>query len=257
VKGLSAMCIYCGTNKYRKIYENHHGPIPKDAEGRTYEIHHIDGNHKNNNPNNLVAVSIHEHYNIHYSQGDWAACLYIKSQRMDHTPDELSNLAKMANMKRVESGNHHWVGGEMQRKRMNRLSSNGTHPFLKQQDGTSVGQRISRKRMEDGTHNWLGESHPSKIKSKNGTHHFMKRKDGTSPTSDRVLDGTHPFLNGNKGNKHPMFDHTVYTFINTTTNTIETTTQYELRKKYNLNSGNLSEMMQGRRKSVSGWRLKQ
>lgn len=52
------MCMYCGTNKYRKIYVNHFGPIPKDITGRSYEIHHIDGNHLNNDPNNLKAVSI-------------------------------------------------------------------------------------------------------------------------------------------------------------------------------------------------------
>ena len=64
------MCIYCGTNKYRKIYESHNGPIPKEDNGRSYEIHHIDGNHFNNDPSNLKAVSIQEHYDIHYSQGD-------------------------------------------------------------------------------------------------------------------------------------------------------------------------------------------
>jgi len=42
------MCIYCGTTKYRKIYEQHNGPIPKGMD-----IHHIDGNHANNDPNNL------------------------------------------------------------------------------------------------------------------------------------------------------------------------------------------------------------
>ena len=45
-----SMCIYCGTDKYRKIYEQHHGPIPIDESGRTYDIHHIDGNHFNNDP---------------------------------------------------------------------------------------------------------------------------------------------------------------------------------------------------------------
>lgn len=38
---------------YRKIYENHFGPIPKDKDGRSYEIHHIDGNRKNNEISNL------------------------------------------------------------------------------------------------------------------------------------------------------------------------------------------------------------
>lgn len=31
------MCIYCGTNKYRKIYENHNGPIQREDNGRAYE----------------------------------------------------------------------------------------------------------------------------------------------------------------------------------------------------------------------------
>lgn len=33
---------------YRRLYEQAHGPIPKDKQGRSYEIHHIDGNRKNN-----------------------------------------------------------------------------------------------------------------------------------------------------------------------------------------------------------------
>jgi len=36
------MCIYCNTTNYRKIYENHLGTIPKDHEGRSYEIHQLD-----------------------------------------------------------------------------------------------------------------------------------------------------------------------------------------------------------------------
>ena len=32
---------------HRKIYQEKFGPIPKDEKGRSYEIHHIDGNHKN------------------------------------------------------------------------------------------------------------------------------------------------------------------------------------------------------------------
>lgn len=53
------------TNIYRKIYESHYGPIPIDETGRTYEIHHIDGNSENNDISNLKCVSIQEHYNIH------------------------------------------------------------------------------------------------------------------------------------------------------------------------------------------------
>jgi len=58
-----------------KIYEDHYGSLPKDEKGRKYEIHHIDGNRENNDPSNLKAVSITEHYDIHYSDGNWLGCL--------------------------------------------------------------------------------------------------------------------------------------------------------------------------------------
>lgn len=62
---------------YRKIWENANGAIPKDELGRSYEIHHIDGNRENNDLNNLMCVSIEEHYQIHYEQKDYTACNLI------------------------------------------------------------------------------------------------------------------------------------------------------------------------------------
>lgn len=78
---------------YRKIYEQHYGPIPKDDMGRSYEIHHIDGNHKNNDINNLKAVSLQEHYNIHKDQGDVGAC-WLMSPRLNLTGEEMSRLGR-------------------------------------------------------------------------------------------------------------------------------------------------------------------
>lgn len=68
-------------NNYRKIWEDNFGPIPKDENGRSYEIHHKDGNAENNDLSNLMCVSIKEHYDIHYKQKDWLACSLI-SHRM-------------------------------------------------------------------------------------------------------------------------------------------------------------------------------
>lgn len=101
------MCIYCGTNNYRKIYQNHYGPIPKDVDGRTYEIHHIDGNHSNNEPSNLMSITVKEHYDIHYAQKDYGACLLI-SRAMAITPEEKSKLAEMYAQQRVKNGSHHF-----------------------------------------------------------------------------------------------------------------------------------------------------
>jgi hypothetical protein len=53
---------------YRKIWESYHGKIPVDLNGVTFDIHHIDGNRKNNDINNLMCVSIYDHYKIHLNQ---------------------------------------------------------------------------------------------------------------------------------------------------------------------------------------------
>jgi hypothetical protein len=87
------------TKQHRKIYEQHHGiKIPTNME-----IHHIDGKHSNNDINNLKLVTWQEHYDIHYSQGDWAACLLI-SGRHSIAPEERSRLASMAATKANKEG---------------------------------------------------------------------------------------------------------------------------------------------------------
>jgi hypothetical protein len=130
------MCIYCGSPYYRKIYENHYGVIPTDLAGRRYDIHHIDGNHSNNNPTNLKAVTVQEHYDIHYSQGDYGACSLI-TRKLKISPDENSKLLSLANKQRV---------------------SENRHNLQKRPDGTS----LTSDRVRDGTHPLLGKgmSHP-------------------------------------------------------------------------------------------------
>ena len=53
------------TVNYRKIWEDANGPIPY-----AHHIHHIDGDHTNNDLSNLICVSPYEHYLIHKNQGD-------------------------------------------------------------------------------------------------------------------------------------------------------------------------------------------
>jgi hypothetical protein len=144
------MCIYCGTDKYRKIYENHYGPIPKDEEGRSYEIHHIDGNHSNNSPTNLKCVTIKEHYDIHYSQGDYGACWLI-AKKMRLSPTEISTLAKLSNQQRVANGTHNLLDKEAAKERAIKLVESGRHHFL---DG-SIQTKSNKRRIEAGTHNFL------------------------------------------------------------------------------------------------------
>ena len=155
------MCIYCQTNNYRKIYESHNGPIPKESNGRTYDIHHLDGNHSNNSDDNLKAVTIQEHYDIHYSQGDWYACILL-GNKMKMSPAELSRLNTLQNLKRV---------------------ADGTHPFLKRPDGTS----LQTDRVKIGTHPWSGPSNNNKRVAE-GTNPFS----GMENTRKQLAAGKHP-----------------------------------------------------------------
>jgi len=130
------MSIYTSKN-YRKIYEQYHGPIPKDQDGRTYDIHHVDGDHNNNSPDNLIAVSIQKHHDIHQSQGDWGACSAI-IMRMKISPDELSRRASEYNIQRTKEGKNAFSGGRITREGNAKRLADGTHNFLKRPDGTSM-----------------------------------------------------------------------------------------------------------------------
>ena len=86
-------------NNYRKIYENHHNvKIPKFME-----IHHLDGDHTNNNIDNLKLVTVQEHYDIHYSQGDYGACWMIQ-KRLTLSESEKSIIASLAATKANKEG---------------------------------------------------------------------------------------------------------------------------------------------------------
>jgi len=172
---------------HRKIYESHNGPIPKDDSGRTYEIHHVDGNHSNNSLKNLVALTIQEHYDIHFSQGDWAACHRIAT-KMKRSTDEISRLATMENLKRVENGTHPFLGGEISRKVNQKRLAAGTHNF---QDREKARER-NLKRVENGTHPFLGGEMQRENNLKrvaNGTHQCL----GGEIQRKRIADGTHNF----------------------------------------------------------------
>jgi hypothetical protein len=142
------------TKDYRKIWELHYGAIPQDHSGRKYEIHHIDGNRNNNTITNLKLVTIQEHYDLHYSQGDWAACQAI-SRRLKLSPEENSELCRKLALKRVAEGTNPFLGPENNQNYVNERIKNGTFHLL--------GPDHNNKLIKEGTHNFITD-HPSKIK---------------------------------------------------------------------------------------------
>ena len=75
----------------RKIWIKYNGPIPRDEQNRSYEIHHIDGNPDNNNLCNLMCLSIKDHFLIHLKNEDWGAVTLI-SKRLNLPPNVRSNI---------------------------------------------------------------------------------------------------------------------------------------------------------------------
>lgn len=178
------MPIYKKRINYRKIYRDHYGPIPKDQNGRTYEIHHIDGDHNNHDPSNLKAVTIEEHYNIHYAQEDWNACLRM-AFRMGITPEEKSRLASLQNQQQVVDGTHVFLGGRIQSEHNQRRVAEGTHHLL--------GPTHNQNRVKNGTHNFVG-GEVQRQRVKNGTHPFLGGEISRKTNAERIKNGTHNLL---------------------------------------------------------------
>jgi hypothetical protein len=125
------------TREYRKIYVQHHGEIPKDSQGRSYDIHHIDGDYTNNDLSNLLALSIEEHYNLHKSQRDWGA-VWALAKRLRLSQAEKSAVVRNMNLARARNGTH-WS-------QIN--SKNGTHPF----QNPKFQRKMMDKCLANGTH---------------------------------------------------------------------------------------------------------
>lgn len=169
-------------SNYRKIYEQHYGPIPKDSLGRSLEIHHIDGDHSNENITNLKLVTIEEHYQIHFDQGDYGACS-IMGHRMNLTPAQVSILSSKCQKRLVENGTHHWLGPTHNQN----LVESGKHPFLNKE----AARKRNLKRIAEGQHNLIGDKNPVHKLIASGQHHFQI----DNPSKKKIQDGTHHFLN--------------------------------------------------------------
>lgn len=131
--------------RYRRIYEKYYGPIPVDVNGISYDIHHIDGDHTNNDISNLKAVTIQEHYELHYAQQDWGACFAI-ANRMRIDPKEKSRLLKEWHKQRLENGTHNLLG---KNNPSHLRVENGTHNFC---DGGENIRKVQNRIVAEGKH---------------------------------------------------------------------------------------------------------
>ena len=113
--------------KYQELWIEHYGEIPREPNGKLYEIHHINGDHDDNRIENLMALTKSEHAKLHAAE-------------------------------KLADGTHIMLGGEIQRRRV----ANGTHNML----GGEIARELGRKRMADGTHHFLNSEHQKKASAR-------------------------------------------------------------------------------------------
>jgi len=140
---------------YRKLYQKYYqcSLLPG------IDIHHIDGNHENNNPSNLQPVTLEEHYNIHKSQKEYYAA-YLIGRRMKIKPDDWEKMAKENGKKSAIQNRDNGVGLTVWAK---------NNPELAQKMRSDNGKKSGKKCFEEklGIHS-LSKEEKVKIASAGG-----------------------------------------------------------------------------------------
>ena len=141
---------------YRKIWEEFYDRTIPDG----HEIHHIDGNHKNNNPDNLLCVTPEEHYEIHYQQDDFLACALI-ALRIGVDLEERKRLHKLAMIDRDMSGEKNPMFGRSAIKENNmRWYTNGTEDKMFVENEQPDNWYLGRPSIVAGQYNKSGSNNP-------------------------------------------------------------------------------------------------
>lgn len=194
-------------SNYRKLWEDAFGPIPYDSYGRRMEIHHIDGDRNNNDLSNLKLVTINEHYDIHYDNGDWAACQSILN-RMNVSPSEKSKKCSDLAKQRFAEGTHHFLNPEfikadsLRKSMRNRGSGNPMYGKKQSEETLRKRSESHKKRVAQGMHHLQSDEHRNRMRDKslselsNGTHAFQKEenKQKLKETHKKmIVNKSHPF----------------------------------------------------------------
>lgn len=100
-----------------------------------YEIHHIDGNHDNNDPKNLKAVTIHEHFMIHYEQKDYGAtqAILARMSLTDEQKEIIKECASKHQLKLLAEGKHNFQ--KMTKEKRREISKKVGNLTLEQKKG--------------------------------------------------------------------------------------------------------------------------
>ena len=142
--------------QYRKIYSASYGISLEDMKG--YDVHHIDGNHENNRPENLKLLTPEEHAEIHQHEFvSWA-----------RKGSELGNAAFIERLKTKGPTEKELA----YRKILGKRAKKGIH---NQPHSEETKKRISQNKIEwhkNHKHSLLGKT-TYEIKDPNGQKHIV------------------------------------------------------------------------------------
>jgi len=143
------------SKNYRRIYERYYQCCLLPG----IDVHHIDGNHSNNDPANLIAVSLQEHYDWHKAKNDHYACFMI-AQRMNIKPFDWLEMARINGRKSAQRNKERGVG---------LLAWLKANPILAQEQRSQNGKKSGKIAFEEkkGIHG-LTEDEKSAIGRKGG-----------------------------------------------------------------------------------------
>jgi hypothetical protein len=179
---------------YRQIWKNHYGKIPKDENGISYQIHHIDGNRFNNNIENLMCVSIMEHYQIHLKQGDFAAAHVIKTKMENYEQSLGWNHKEETKQKISKSLKGKYIRNEESIKRqIESRIKNGTIK-LKEETKNKISESLKGKKrlpMSEECKKKIGNSNKGKKKDNGraGAKHSEETKKKIGEANSKSLKG--------------------------------------------------------------------
>nr|QMP83007.1 MAG: hypothetical protein [Caudoviricetes sp.] len=140
---------------------------------------------------------------IHRIFSDANSCILFEQQYL--TRIDAKNNPAFLNMSNGGKNFINPTGNPQIKSIQSKLVNDGSHNFLKREDGSSIGKEISNLRVSTGKHHFLMREDGSSIgkesnnfRVKNKTHNLLKRDDGGSIAKDittkRIEDGTHNFF---------------------------------------------------------------
>jgi hypothetical protein len=143
------------SKNYVRLWEKHHGK--KVAPDK--EIHHIDGNRKNNSPENLLEVTIEDHLKIHENQHDHGAvqAILIRMSRSAETIEKIKKAASLHQQELLRENRHNFQlpsdqrielskrAGEYTKQNKLGIHAINSDPILASKNGKYGRSRLSRE----------------------------------------------------------------------------------------------------------------